>query len=456
MAGDTSLSIGWAQRSITPDEPVMLSGQFYVRVSKGVRDPVTVTALALEGSGDQAVLVSCDLVGMDSVILQQAREKISARVSNLAPQKVAIGVTHTHTGPVTTDNKYPLQEPPVLKPSVYAEFLTDRIAEAVAEAWNSRAPGGVSRAFGHAVVAHNRRAVYADGRARMYGRTDVDDFHGLEGYQDHSLDLLCTWTPEGSLTGMLINVPCPSQVTEHLDEVSADYWHETREQIRARHGSGLFILPQCGAAGDQSPHFLILSREEEYMRALRGLSEREEIARRIADTVDDLLPLAAKNIAHDAPLGHHVEGLRLAPRTIAQWEVDRANAQIAELKEDNPEPGSTAWGQIKRQEKVQQRFDTQDSVEPYPMELHVLRIGDIALATNPFELYLDFGLRIKARSPAPQTIVTQLTCGVGGYLPTARAVQGGHYGAEPMSNNVGPEGGQELVERTVGVMVGQW
>ncbi|MBO3803837.1 MAG: hypothetical protein JTT11_08240, partial [Candidatus Brockarchaeota archaeon] len=59
------LSIGWASGDITPPRPVMLKGQWHVRVSTHVEDPLTATALAFETAGDepeQAVLVSCDLL----------------------------------------------------------------------------------------------------------------------------------------------------------------------------------------------------------------------------------------------------------------------------------------------------------------------------------------------------------------------------------------------------------
>ena len=79
----------------------------------------------------------------------------------------------------------------------------------------------------------------------------------------------------------------------------------------------------------------------------------------------------------------------------------------------------------------------------------MIRLGDVAIATNPFELYLDYGVRIEARSKAEQTFIVQLACGSGGYLPSARAIAGGSYGAGPENGPVGPEGGQVLVERTV-------
>ena len=75
------------------------------------------------------------------------------------------------------------------------------------------------------------------------------------------------------------------------------------------------------------------------------------------------------------------------------------------------------------------------------MELHALRLGDVAIATNSFELFTDFGLQIKARSPAVQTFIIQLA-GPGSYVPTEAAVRGGGYSAIVESSYVGPEGGR--------------
>ncbi len=88
--------------------------------------------------------------------------------------------------------------------------------------------------------------------------------------------------------------------------------------------------------------------------------------------------------------------------------------------------------------------------------VHVVRIGDLAIATNPFELYLDYGMRIKARSKAVQTFPVQLSNGYFGYLPTERSVEGGAYGAIPESNEAGPEGGQQLVEATLKIIDALW
>ena len=56
------LQIGWASADITPDEPVQPVGQHYARISEGVLDPVTATALALSSGPDPAdmvIFVSC-------------------------------------------------------------------------------------------------------------------------------------------------------------------------------------------------------------------------------------------------------------------------------------------------------------------------------------------------------------------------------------------------------------
>ena len=104
-----------------------------------------------------------------------------------------------------------------------------------------------------------------------------------------------------------------------------------------------------------------------------------------------------------------------------------------------------------RQRSLGSVVDTQVQAESeiYPIESHIIRLGDIAIATNPFELFLDYGNRMKARSLAQQTFIFQLTGGAGGYLPTQKAEQGSHYSAYITSGNVGHEGGDLLVRRTV-------
>ena len=98
---------------------------------------------------------------------------------------------------------------------------------------------------------------------------------------------------------------------------------------------------------------------------------------------------------------------------------------------------------IIRREEIQEKQDVLDT------EVHVSRLGTVAFATNPFELFLDYGNQIKARSYAEQTFIVQLCCGVGGYLPTEKAEKGGHYSAFVSSGNVGHIGGEQLVRETL-------
>jgi hypothetical protein len=110
---------------------------------------------------------------------------------------------------------------------------------------------------------------------------------------------------------------------------------------------------------------------------------------------------------------------------------------------------------MKRGYGVRERYELEKVQPKLPIEIHALRIGDMVIATNPFELYLDYGMRIKARSPAVQTFLVQLA-GDGTYLPTERAIAGGSYGAAPTSTLIGPEGGQELVESTLRLINSLW
>jgi hypothetical protein len=117
---------------------------------------------------------------------------------------------------------------------------------------------------------------------------------------------------------------------------------------------------------------------------------------------------------------------------------------------------ATHW-LLARAWRTLERYELQKTVSTLPVKVHVVRIGDMALATNPFELYLDYGSQIKARSKAVQTFVVELASpGGGGYLPTQRSVQGGAYGPIPQSTLIGPEGGRVLVNRTLELIESLW
>ena len=495
----SNLNIGWASIDITPEKPVLVAGQFHARVMEGVMDPITATALAFEHrsgpSSRKAILVSCDIVGISDGfrdgstdnLRDNVRKLLTNKLPELKAEQVFLNATHTHTAPLVSsapDSKsvYGV-ELDVLSPADCQKYIAERIAKAAEQAWKSRKPGGISFGLGYAVVGHNRLTVDMKGKSTMYKKTNTPDFSNMEGYEDHSVNLLYTWDSKSRLTGIIINVPCPSQVSESEFLISADYWHDTRAEVRKRLGEKIYILPQCSAAGDQSPHVMIGEKAEVRMQQLmftdsitgdRTVAHRKQIAVRIADAVTSLFPYMKDNIEWDPVFEHRMEIVELSRRLIGIEDVNSALKESETYKEQyntllleiqgNPDirqkPGwytdiSRIYTLMKRGQSVKERYELEKVRPKMPVEVHVLRIGDIVIATNPFELYLDYGMRIKGRSPAIQTFLVQLT-GSGSYLPPSRSVAGGSYGAVPASTLIGPEGGQELVEKTLEMINSIW
>ena len=451
------LWIGGATVDITPDKPVALAGHRGLRISKKVQSPITATALALESRDgdkvlDQAVIVSCDLVAIRQGILEKVRDKVKPRVPDFALDKLFLSATHTHNAPVTVEGRYTLPAGGIMTPAEYTEFMTARVAEAVARSWEKRRPGKVGWGEGQAVVAQNRRAVYADGSAKMYGATNTEKFRGIEGYEDHDLDVLFFWDRQDRLVATAINVPCPAQDAEGGTSILADFWHPVRQTLRERHGKDLFVLGWTGAAGDQVSRPMYRKAAEERMRKLRGLTRLEEVARRIVRGWEEAHEGARQDMREEAVLRHRVEQIELPRRKVTEAEAAEARKGAARYAGDPAQRWNYRWNQAVVERCEAQQAGTEGACK---MELHVLRLGDVAIATNDFELFTDYGVQIKARSPAVQTFIIQLA-GSAGYLPTERAVRGGGYSAVIQSSRVGPQGGQILVDRTVKEIRALW
>ena len=495
-----NLSIGWASVNITPDKPVLIRGQHYARVSEGVLDSIRATALAIESvtgdSSESVIMISCDLVaipddmrgGSKDNLKANVREILSETLPGINPECVFLNATHTHAAtyirPYSDVKGIYGVELEAATPADCQKFTAERIAEAAKAAWENRKPGGISYGLGQAVVGHNRIQTDLEGKSVMYGKTNRPEFSHIEGYEDHSVNLLYTWDKDSELTGVVINIACPSQVSEHSYLISADFWHDTRVELNKRMGKDVFVLPQCSAAGDQSPRVLVGSRAEERMQYLMGadssqlgnnsMGQRKQIAVRIVDAVTSVLPYVENQITWDPVINYVSEKVELSRRLISMKEVNDAQIYSEKWKKkydellteienttgskDKPEWSknlSIAYSRTKKGRSVKSR-DELEKIEPkLTVELNVLRIDDVVIATNPFELYLDYGMRIKAQSPAIQTFLVQLA-GDGTYVPTSRSIKGGAYGAVPSSTLIGSEGGQELVEKTLELINKVW
>lgn len=492
--------IGWASRDVSSNERVTITGQQFERISTGVFDPTTITVLIMDDGNDNVIFISGDFTGITTGLIREVKAAVGKRLPEIDTSKIVFNATHTHTAPrympITNRgyDKAPRDRVNVYPPDKYRAFLVEQVTDAVVDAYNGREEGSFSYGYGSAAVAIHRRATYfndrsvgnkaadtfgVNGHAQMYGPTNVEDFAGFEGTIDTKAYLLYTFDKDGKLTGAIVNVNCPSQCTELETFTSADYWHETREMIRERHGN-IYILPQCAAAGDQSPHILHGSAEFNRKNALKFGDDpkaaqflrpweyynRKVIAERIAHAFDECLEWASREKITDAPITHVTKTVSLDAWRVTEDEYNKALANYKECAKqefvctDDPEAdfenNTRLSSNISRYETVIDRYN--EGVTRRNAEIHVLKIGDIAFASNPFELYTDYQHRIQARSPFTQTFIVQLTASdvtdapASGYLPTARAEANKGYSAIMFSCNVSPDGGHELVEETLKVL----
>ncbi|WP_298710367.1 hypothetical protein, partial [Chitinophaga sp.] len=428
------------------------------------------TACALESAGgkEQAILLSIDLIWCPAALLAALKEMLPSRIPDFNPRFLLVHATHTHSAP----------EPAVH--SAYGQLLLEKLSAAAVSAWQQRKPASVGRALAYAVAGHNRRVRYADGSAEMYGATGRPDFRGIEGPSDSAVDLLYCWNDAGAITGVIMNVPCPAQVTEAKYFVSADFWSVVKKRLQEHFGQDVQLLAQCGAAGDISPRNLLrpYTPDEPNMWDLPGMVE---VGERLARAAIAAFPDAEKNRQQQPVFKHRAETVQIPYRTISPQEYETAKSLVAEIRSREPldpaSPGtafnrfladvksnettrqygpwdnkSSDYGILRKQEIIIEQYTRHREVPFYPAPVHVLRIGDAVIATNPFELFVDYGARIKCQSKAAQTFVVQLCDDYGDYLPTQTAIEGGGYSA--MATPIGPDGGDVLTRETIRLING--
>lgn len=462
------LYVGRATVDITPKLPVAVTGQFHLRIAEEAQSPLFANIIVIEtrnGSktSDLAIMVSCDVLYVPNDLIPLVRNEVGKHIKDLDTQKIILNATHTHTAPVLKEGEYAIPTTGVTQVSEYREFFIKKVTQGIVNAWKDRDEAEVAWGLSYAVVGHNRRVVYADGTAGMSTNTNLPEFRNIEGPEDHDVNMLFFWNKKSELIAMVIGVASPSQEIGGMTVVHADYWDSVRRMIYEKYGKQVCVVSWLGASGDLMPPLRYRKAADDRMRELRGLNRLDELARRLVIAVDEAYETVKNDRHSELPLVHKMEQLRIPERLVTARDYAEAKVSVENARKEieaNPQSANHLYRKMQWETETLRRYEQQQRVRRpmYEMELHVIRLGDIAICTNEFELFADYGIRIQARSPALQTFIIQLAGseGWGAYLPTEKAVKGGAYSAVIHSSLVGPEGGQELVDRTVEILEELW
>ncbi len=360
------LNVGAASVDITPNKAVALWGQFGLRLSTKPDTPLTANVVALKSGDVTTTFVSLDLLQLPEVFVKAVREAVARKDGSINVENIVLTATHTHTAPVLQ-----LETPgiPVNPQTMTVEetitYLADKISDGIVAAWKNLAPGRMSYGLDRNSIGFSRRAVYANGSARMYGNTNQADFVNLEGMDDDDVGSIFFCDLQDHVKAMIVNVACPSQVVESQSEVNADFWLPVRNHLKARYGEGIVVLGWGSAAGDMSPHPLLHQAAQARMRALRGIDEMQELARRVDISVSQTFDAARKEEFVAPVLKHSAVTLQLPLSKISEAQYREARAAYeAIMTQVEKDPASASqvafmardWhhGVVKRYAQLQQ------------------------------------------------------------------------------------------------------
>ena len=445
------LRAGASQLDITPPLGTPLGAFNDVRWALTVHDPLYVRAFAMESDGQGIAVVVCDLVGVKRPYWDRAKARIAEQVG-LAPERVLISCTHTHTGPQTWNN------------DAYTDFLIGRVADVVRLAWERRAPAGVGWGRGHEDrVAFNRRYRMKDGSVQTNPRLGDPNIAGPAGPIDPEVGVLCLRSAAGGQTiGLLANYAL-HYVGAGYRHVSADYFGYFSTLIQRLRAEEFVAALSNGAAGDinnidclhgtEPRQVYDASRERRWSSGLswRLPDHSDETLYRHTERVAGLIAATAfwawngMPFTGDAPVGAAMTEVTLQPRPAPTAE-EQARARDFQRRQERGE--QLLIGDV---QYIKRNLTPPDPpLAPVTTWVQALRVGDLAFVGVPGELLVELGLDIKRRSPFAQTMVMYIANDGIGYIPGRSAYEGGGYEAQGSGLRAGE--GERIVDTALDLL----
>jgi len=428
------LRAGAATSNITPTIAAVPVGRTSRPPATHVHDDLHARCLVLDDGEAKLALVVCDLRHISAEVAAAAKVIIE-KTTGIPPQCVVISATHSHTtGGARLEER---EGEPYFE---YSAFLTRRIADGVLRAHNQLEPAQI--AWGVAeepTQVFNRRWFVMPERGPIYGAHDnvekVDTNPGYKGLLkaagpvDPQITFLSVRSTSGKPISLMASYGLHYVGGVTPNTISADYFAIFADRVGellgpARHPDPPFVgIMANGTSGDVNN----LERYSDEELAKRGPQPKKkyqpfEKAREVAD-------LCASKVmeAHQALKWHDHVKLASVQRTLT-------------FERRYPTKEEVAWAESVKARRIKpmstSRYSTYSTVLAYaspdmPPNVDVIvqthRIGDLAVAAMPFEVFAEIGLELKQRSPIQPLMNISIANGSHGYLPTPEQHKLGGY-----------------------------
>ncbi len=397
--------IGIRKTEITPPVGIPLVGFAGRGPSVGIHDSLYATAFVASGENQTIAIVDCDLLGINAEFTQAVRDEVHDR-TGIPPQHLMIACTHTHYGPDVYRDK---ARPDV---SAYQSHLKFQLAGIVQEAMDAQEPAQIGVGWGQSFIGINRRERKPDGNI-VLGQNPG-------GPIDRSVGVCRISAADGRPLGTIVNFAThPVSQTGSMRFISADYPGQTRDIVEQLTGAPcLFLQGACGNINSV--------RMEDSHEPPRSLGTRLgcEVVR-IWETIEtaEISQVAAAIETRQLPR------YRYGSQESAEQLVCDLEEQLERLKARDESSGSVYWAEL-RLNRVRQAVASwkgEQEMEPVSAEFQAYRLGDLAWATAPAEVFNEIGQEIKSASPFGHTFFVGYTNGSIGYVPVPEAYPEGGY-----------------------------
>lgn len=413
QSASAALKAGAAKTRITPPLGTIINGGVGPGVAKQIHDDLFVRALVLDDGSTRLAFAVVDTCVMDRPVCDEAK-----RLIGLPPDRVLISAVHTHSGGSVCGAHLTEADEP------YRRSLPKKIAEAVKAAINNLAPAQVGWGSGNVPqhvfcrrllikpdVAYTNQLGQTTDHAKMsWGSPHAADSEPT-GPVDPEVFVVSVKHTDGRHLALLANYSLHYVGGVGSGDVSADYFGVFASRIAELLGAGpAFVgILSNGTSGD-------INNVNPKVKAER--QEPYAQIRRVADDVaQEVLHVTGKlHYTSDVKLQAGLRECVVATRRPSAVEVEQARVVVA----GRPVDKLRGWLDNYAREQIL----LADYPSEVSMPLQVFRIGDLAIAAWPGEIFAASGLELKRHKPL---FNIELANGWYGYIPPPEQFPLGAY-----------------------------